>query len=128
MATRRSYQSARHEDTHEDYEIALDSEVFHAAPWRMNPSQMIDVPGIAVTGDSRAMWDAFRAAMAWPFKDDEGAELDPDNPAKWDTTEYDRFRSYVQMPGRDVPAEVLAQILADLIEAGTGRPTVRSSS
>jgi hypothetical protein len=115
MTTRRSYTSAVEEEEHEPYIIVLDDQEFSATPWRMNPSQMIDIPGIAVHGDSKAMWEAFAAAF--------GATTEEPEPF-----EFKRFRTYVQAPGRKFEAETLAKILGDLIEAGTGRPTVRSAS
>jgi hypothetical protein len=115
--SRKSYTSAKSEHEGDVMEIEIDSEVFNAVPWRMPVAVLLDVPGISINGNSGPMWEAFRAAFS--TTNDEG---------EIDATEYDRFYAFVRKPGRRVEADTLAQILADIYEEATGRPTTPSSS
>lgn len=116
--SRKSYQSARGAAQDEAFSFDIDAETFTAYPHRVAAGVLIDFQGMSVTKDPEAMWGFFRAAMS-------GQRLADGTLAEGD---FDRFQDYVNSPLHPVEAEVLGDIIKDMVEFTTGRPTEQSSS
>lgn len=77
---------------------------FTVYPFRVVGSLLVDVPQLAVNGDSSKMWQMWRAAF--------GGDK-----------EYEEFRAFIDKPENAVQAEQLAAAAEWLMGVTAGRPT-----
>lgn len=113
--TRKSYTSAKDAKINTPYEIEIDGHVFTTRPGRIPGVVQIDFSGFSYTHDSDSMWRFFKCA----FVDDEGKFL---------VTQYEEFHDFLSDPSRSVQAELLGEIISDMVEFANGLPTGQSSS
>jgi hypothetical protein len=107
MTVRKSYASAKGAQLDEVMEIEIDGEVFATRPHRVGVTKLIDFQGITVTRDPEAMWGFFRASMG---------------------DDFERFEEFCNSPEHVIEAETLGDIIKDMVEFTTGRPTEQSNS
>ena len=117
---RKQYQSAKGAYLDDPMELVLDDEVFVARPHRVPATVLIDFQGLQVSRDPDAMWAFFRCAMA-TRKEVDGQMVE-------DLTEFDRFHEWVQSPLHPIEADTLGEMIKDMVEFTTGRPTEQLSS
>lgn len=119
MAARKTYETAKSEHAGETMEIVIDNETFVCTPWRLPPSLFLDISGIAITSNTHAVWQAYEAVFSKPHAELEGVV---------DKSEYTRFREFVDSSERRVTIELLGEIITDIYQEATGRPTTPSGS
>ena len=107
MTIRKVYESAKGAALDEPMEVQIDDKVFTARPHRVSATTLIDFQGLTVTRDPEAMWGFFRSA----FGDD-----------------YEEFHTYINSPEVTITADTLGEIIKDMVEFTTGRPTEQSNS
>lgn len=116
--SRKSYQSAKGAKQDEPMEFDVDDESFTAYPHRVAAGVLIDFQGLQVTRDPEAMWSFFRSAMTGKRQED----------GTFGEGDFERFQEYVNSPAHPIEAEVLGDIIKDMVEFTTGHPTEQSSS
>lgn len=121
---RKSYASAKGEKLDEIMEVEIDDTVFAAYPYRVPATVLIDFSGLTVSRDPEAMWNFFRHAMPGPAKLFDGSDKIGTEPV----TVFDAFKEFTDSPLHIIEAETLGQIIADMVEFTTGRPTEQSNS
>jgi hypothetical protein len=108
VTVRKVYQSAKSEQLDEAMIVEINGREFKAFPHRSNIFNEIDFAGVSVTRDPAGMWNYFRAVFG---------------------DQFEEFKEYVQGPeSGDIDAEMFGQIVQDMQEFKTGRPTGQSSS
>jgi hypothetical protein len=131
VTARKSYTAAKNEQIDAVFEFDIDGTTFEAKPNRVPGSTLIDFQGLTVTRDPDAMWDFFRAAMnssedAEKVKAREMTEVatGQDLPL----SPFGKFKAFLDDPVRKVDINLLMEIVKDMVEFTTGRPTGQSSS
>jgi hypothetical protein len=117
-AARKIYSSARKEKLDEAFDFQLDDVIFVAYPHRAGGTRSIDLAGMQVTKDPAAMWDFLRVVLTGPREPD----------GSYGEGDFERFKEYVESPEHPILAETLGEIINDMLEEDSGRPTVPSGS
>lgn len=103
---RKSFETRRRNQTKAPIPFTINDEEFKCNPERIPASVMMDLPGMAVSMDSRPMWEFFEAALG---------------------DDYQRFYAYVRRPDVAIEADELVAIVAWLAEESAERPTAPPS-
>jgi hypothetical protein len=105
---KRTYRSRTDSNVNKPFEFAIDDVEFVAYPGRIPSAALIDVGGMAVSQDSRSMWELFECAFP-------------------DKAEFQRFRETLLSPDHPLDAEVMGDLIKDFAEAAADRPTEPSA-
>ena len=104
---KRSYKSRSQADKDTPMVFDIDGVDFTAYPRRIPSAMLMDIAGMAIHGDSEPMWEVFEAAMG---------------------DKYQEFRTLLRDPEHAIDAEVLGEIIKDMAEFASERPTGPSRS